>query len=226
MIRTGIAILIILGSLMGWLLLSSLLLFYGNDWWLSGLMTLTIFAWLAGLLVVLFQQGRIRSAGTGAVIASAAYWLLALGPWFGTNVGPSLLTSRGLAQLDVLLHGPPQQSASLALTYAQPQPVYLTGSGAITSSNPMGNTNSLAFINTTVVPSGVAGSVFQPMGHWMLIWLFALVGGGATLIMQAWGERKRQSQSSMQGESPFAAATSTAATERLDAPAPSPGAAL
>ena len=99
MTRTGIVILGACGVFIGWILVSLLLLLYGNDWLLSGLTTLTVFVWLAGLLVVMFQQGRVRAAATGAVIAAAAYWLLALGPWFSTNVGPTLLTSRLLAQV-------------------------------------------------------------------------------------------------------------------------------
>src|SRR6185295_2795738 len=117
MTRTGIAILAAFGVFMGWILLSLLLLLYGNDWWLSGLTTLTVFAWLAGLLVVMFQQGRIRAAATGAVIAAAAYWLLALGPWFSTNVGPTLLTSRLLVSADVMLHGNSQSPQAVTWSY-------------------------------------------------------------------------------------------------------------
>jgi hypothetical protein len=193
MTRTRIAILGACGVIMVWTLLSLLLLLYGNDWWLSGLTTLTVFAWLAGLLVVMFQQGRIRAAATGAVIAAAAYWLLALGPWFSTNVGPTLLTSRGLAHLDVLLHGNLQQTQTL--TWAMPQsataPVYLTGSGIVTPGTIQTNLaaqTTLAFINSTTVTSGV--SVFQSMGQWLTIWLCAALGSLAAILMQRRSARK------------------------------------
>ena len=94
------------GVSMGWTLLAVVALLYGNEWWLSGLTTLTVFVWLAGLLAVAYQQGRVRAAALGAVIAAFTYWLLALGPWFSANVGATLLTSRVLAQVDILLHLP------------------------------------------------------------------------------------------------------------------------
>jgi len=220
MIRTGIALLAILGGFLGWILLSLLLLLYGNDWWLSGLITLTIFAWLAGLLVAMFQQGRLRVAATGAVIAAGSYWLLALGPWFGTNVGPTLLTTRGLAQVDLWLHGPPQQTA--AITWASPysQPVYVSGSGVINAGMmPTGGPNSFAFVNTTLVPAG--GSVFQPLGHWLLIWFCAGIGACAALMMQMGAKKKPPA--AQQGESPFAPMPN--AVSPPEPATPSPGAA-
>jgi len=188
-----------LGCFFTWCLVSVLLLLYGNDWWLSGLITLTVFAWLAGLLVLLFQQGRIRTIATGAVIAAAAYWLLALGPWFSTNVGPTLLTSRGLAQVDVLLHGPPQQVQTLAWSAPQPYPssaVYLTGSGVVTTNTlqPAVTPQGLAFVNTAIAVPG--GSVFQELGQWLIIWLCAALGGLVALVMQRKVERKQPASSS------------------------------
>lgn len=195
MTRTGIVILGACGVFIGWILVSLLLLFYGNDWWLSGLTTLTVFAWLAGLLVVMFQQGRLRAAATGAVIAAAAYWLLALGPWFSTNVGPTLLTSRGLARLDVLLHGNPQQTQTLAWTRPQSTvsttPVYLTGSDGASPAqiqNLIGPQGAITLINTISV--GPTPTV-QTMGQWLTIWLCAAVGGCAALLMQTRSERKQ-----------------------------------
>jgi hypothetical protein len=221
--RIGIALLGALGvfgAFLGWLLVSVLLLFYGNDWWLSGLVTLTVLVWLAGLLVVLFQQGRLRAAATGAVIASAAYWLLALGPWFGTTVGPTLLTSRGLSQLDLLLHGPPQQTQALAWqTYPQAQAIYMTGSGIAT---PGGlPTTSLGFTNTTMVPAG--NGLLPTFGHWSLIWLCAGVGGCAAFLMHWRAEKKSPrppGPTAQAGESPFAPAAppSAFATNQTAAP--------
>lgn len=198
MTRTGMIFLGVCGMFMGWTLIALLLLLYGNDWWLSGLTTLTVFAWLGGLLVVMFQQGRVRAAGTGAIIAAAAYWLLALGPWFSTNVGPTLLTSRLLARVDVMLHGNPQQLQTLAWTapvpYSSTGNVYFGGSGVVTTGNPAGT------IQTTLGPQTTLGfattviqgsSVFQPLGHWLLIWLSAGVGGLAVLLLLIRSERQQ-----------------------------------
>ncbi len=196
MTRNGTTILGTCGAFLAWTVLSLFLLLYGNDWWLSGLTTLTVFAWLTGLLVVTFQQGRARAAASGAVIAAATYYLLALGPWFSTNVGPTLLSSRLLAQADVMLHGNPQQLQTLAWTSPQPYSstgiVYFGDSGVVTTGNPGTN-------QPTLVPQTTLGfattmtqgsSVFQPLGHWLLIWLCAGVGGLAALLMLMRSERQ------------------------------------
>jgi hypothetical protein len=188
MTRTRLVILSTCGMFFVWTLLSIPLLLYGNDWWLSGLTTLTIFAWLGGLLVVIFQQGRVRAAATGAVIAAAAYWLLALGPWFSTNVGPTLLTSRMLAQADVMLHGNSQQTQMVTWSYPQTQPVYVTGDINTLQTSPLRQA-SLAILNSNIVMQG--SSVFQPLGQWLLIWMCAAVGGCAALWMQMGSESKR-----------------------------------
>lgn len=234
MTRTALVLLSglgVFGAFLGWLLVSTLLLFYGNDWWLSGLITLTVLVWLAGLLVVLFQQGRVRAAATGAVIASAAYWLLALGPWFGTTVGPTLLTSRGLTQLDVLLHGPPQQTQTLVWqSLPATQPVYMTGSGTASPAGIQGTIvpqTSLGFTNvntTTIIPNNGLLSAF---GHWCLIWFCAGVGGCAAFLMH-WRSEKKPSQprpTAPSGESPFAPAAQPSVSAPNQTAAPPTGAA-
>jgi len=118
MSRTIFIVLVAAGICGVWSLLAILLLLYGNEWWLSGLTTLTVFVWLAGLLAVAYQHDSARAAALGAVVAAFAYWLLALGPWFSTNVGPALLTSRILRAADVALHG--EQSLMLPLWPSYP----------------------------------------------------------------------------------------------------------
>ena len=227
MTRTGIAILGAFGVFMGWILLSLLLLLYGNDWWLSGLTTLTVFAWLAGLLIILYQQGPVRAAATGAVIAAAAYWLLALGPWFGANVGPTLLTSRLLASVDLMLHGNTQPAQALAWTYPPVQPAFInSGSGVYTS-----NTLQASFVPQTytiVTNAAVSpgGTVFQSLGQWLFIWLCAGIGGCAALLMQMRSERKRpRAAPAVVGESPFAPTATPSAPVPLEAKDSLPGAA-
>jgi hypothetical protein len=227
MTRTGIAILGACGVFMGWILLSLLLLLYGNDWWLSGLTTLTVFAWLAGLLAVMFQQGRIRVAATGAVIAAAAYWLVALGPWFSANVGPTLLTSRLLASVDVMLHGNNQPAHAITWTYPPTQPAYInSGPGIYTS-----NTLQAAFLpqTYTLVTNAAAspgGTVFQSLGQWLLIWLCAGIGGCAALLMQVQLEKKQpRAVPAVVGESPFAPPAPDAPAPPVDAQDKTEGAA-
>ena len=194
MTRTGMIILGVCGMFLGWTLIALLLLIYGNHWWLSGLTTLTVFVWLAGLLVVMFQQGRPRAAATGAVIAAAAYWLLALGPWFSMNVGPTLLTSRGLAHLNVLLHGNSQQTQTVAWSYPQTQPVFVGGGLGPIQTSPLRQA-SLAMLNSNFGLQG--NSVFQACGQWLTIWYCAAVGGCTALLMQVRSDRMQLRASTM-----------------------------
>jgi hypothetical protein len=222
--RSGIVILATCGAFMGWSLLSLVLLLYGNDWWLSGLTTLTVFIWLAGLLVVIYQQGSVRAAATGAVIASATYWLLALGPWFSTNVGPTLLTSRLLAHTDMLLHGGVPQTQ--AWPWTSYPPVYSTGNTIPLSTIPLsgsgysGGPISFSTPTTTflTVPISPAGAVFQAVGHWLFIWLAAALGGCAAFLMQVRSQSRARPARSLpasadEGQSPFAAAAHTPSTK-------------
>jgi hypothetical protein len=209
--KTRIAILAAVGGLLSWALLSVVLLLYGNDWWLSGLTTLTVLVWLAGLLVVMYQQGPIRAAATGAVIASAVYWMLTLGPWFSTNVGPTLLTSRLLAIAEPSLRGNVPQTQ--VLTWATPlsPPVYSTGSGGpyagsgVVSGQVVYASPPPATLVAAPIP--LTSSVFQQLGHWLFTWLVAGLGGCAAILMQI---RSRQRKSPPPSE----------------AHVPSPGAAL
>lgn len=196
-------------AFMTWISLSVLLLLYGNDWWLSGLLTLTVFAWLAGLLVVVYQHGPVRAAAMGAVIASATYWLLALGPWFSTNVGPSLLTSRLLSYADTLLHGGAPQAQ--ALIWTSPSPIGSTGS-TFPLGGPGGGSGQITFLpqGMTVLgtPTPLGSSIFQSLGHWLFIWLVAALGGFAAFAMQVRSQRKAKpsptpSTPETVGESPF-----------------------
>ncbi|MFN0018678.1 MAG: hypothetical protein ACKVP0_10495 [Pirellulaceae bacterium] len=211
MSRSGMVILGVCGAFIGWMLLFLLLLLYGNEWWLSGVVTLTVFAWLAGLLIVLFQQGRLRVAATGAVISSAVYWMLTLGPWFSTNVGPALLTSRLLAHAEPLLRGNAPQTQ--VVTWATPMapPIYSTGSGGpysgsgvVTGQIVYSAPPPTTFFAAPIPPSA---SVFQQLGHWLFIWLVAGIGACAALLMQL-RARQRKGPPPKEGHVPAPGAAS------------------
>lgn len=204
--KTRIAILTAIGGLMSWTLLSVLLLLYGNDWWLSGLTTLTVLAWLAGLLVVMYQPGPIRAAATGAVIASAVYWMLTLGPWFSTNVGPTLLTSRLLAHAEPLLRGNVVQTQVVTWATTSSSPMYTTGSPyALTGSGIVSGQIAVSPPTTAIIaaPTAFAGSIFRQLGHWLFIWLIATVGGCAAFLMQwRYSQKQRATAATPPGASP------------------------
>jgi hypothetical protein len=55
-------------------------LLYGNDWWLSAIMSVLMLAWLAGVLAAIYAPPSRRATILGAVVCGFLYILLALGP--------------------------------------------------------------------------------------------------------------------------------------------------
>jgi hypothetical protein len=156
----------------------AVLAWFANEWVVSALASAAVLAWLAGWLAIFYGRDRVRAAAIGAVVAGAAYWLLALGPWFQANVGSTLLTSRLLAWVEAT-H---RQSVHVA----NPNGVFTTidlGSGYVPANTALGDIDLVTttpYVVTTIppVPQAPTGmSAFQLAGHWSLAWLFALAGG-------------------------------------------------
>src|SRR5262245_18193116 len=84
---------------------ATLSIVYANAWLLSGLVTVSIACWLTGVLWTIYAPQERRAAALGALAASFLYVLLAWGPWFQSNVGPWLLTTRALVAIDTNLLG-------------------------------------------------------------------------------------------------------------------------
>ena len=162
-------------------LLGGAALYFANDWWLSGVMTVSIFAWLAGILAAIYSRAMHRPAILGAVLAGFLYVLFALGPWFRVHVGPWLLTSQALVQIETKWLGrQPQTQQQLALTtIASPYNSYInTVSGVVTPQQVLSGTT-LALVGST---TGPAGSPFLVLGHRLCGWVAAGLGA----IAAAW----------------------------------------
>lgn len=179
-------------------------LLYGNDWWLSGIATVSIFAWLAGLLAVIYTPANQRAIRAGAVVASFLYVLFALGPWFNSAVAPWLLTTRVLTTIETqwLLREPqPQVVYQIVPTYSNPGGY--SGSGTVIWSGgmPGGTYLSGVPVVNTYVPIASGPSTFVAIGHWLCGAMAAVAGG----LASAWISRRGR-KPAVGGENPFAEA--------------------
>jgi hypothetical protein len=186
------------------LVLGAAALLYGNDWWLSGLATVAFLAWLAGVLAACYAPPARRTILIGAVVAGFLYMLLALGPWFGTTVGPWLLTTRALVHIEtkwLLRDAQPQVVYQLVPTYSGPGGYTGGGSGVVTW--PMTVTGGGVWTSypamNSYVPIAGGPTTFVAIGHWLCGVMAAVVGALAV----AWISRRRPSRSAS-GENPFA----------------------
>ena len=195
------------GGLSGFLLFAAAAMLYGNDWWLSGILTVSVVAWLAGVLAAIYSSAERRAPVLGAVAAGFLYVLLAVGPWFNANVSPWLVTTRALVHIETKWLGRESQQQ---LVYQTIVPTGYTGAGY----SGIGFTGGSGFMQpqvwpnysiatTTQAASGL--STFVAMGHWLCGWLSAALG----MLAAAWMVRRgrkpaaRQDSSGGAGENPF-----------------------
>ncbi len=165
----------------------SVVVWFANDWVVSALVTVTVLVWLSSWLVIAYGHGRVRAAAIGAVVAGAAYWLLALGPWFQTNVGSTLLTSRLLGWVEATCRKPVQPAPANAIftTLDLNTGGYVTSNTLISGSGIV--TTQPQYVVTSIPsppPQPPGLSPFQSAGHWSLAWLFALAGGALAALLQ------------------------------------------
>ena len=158
------------------------LVWFANDWTVSTLASLAVLGWLAAWLVIAYGRGRVRAAAMGAVVAGAAYWLLALGPWFQANIGSTLLTSRLLVWVEATHRQPAPPAGVYTINLNAVELTGLTGfvdSGTIlTGSGTIRTTPQYVVTTIPQTPQQPpAMSAFQSAGHWSFAWLFALAGG-------------------------------------------------
>jgi hypothetical protein len=179
------------------------ILYFANLWWLSGIVTLSIGMWLAGVLAALYGDAARRPAIVAALAASLLYVTFALGPWFRSQVSPWLLTTRGLAALEHRVFKRPQ--ADTFLTYAmQPNPYVSTGSTIPMGGWPAGGDSTM--ITTTNVSGSVVwalptanippaadlpATTLVQVGHWLCAWIAAGIGAVAV----TWARRRASRRS-------------------------------
>lgn len=182
----------------GFLIVAGIALTYPNDWWLSGLMTASIVAWLTGVLAVAVGRPKHRAAVIGAVLAGFLYVLFAVGPWFRVHVGPWLVTSQALVHIETKWLGRQPQTVQQQLAFTnvqQPYPLswaYGTGSGVVTIPQVTAG-QALALVAATgVSPPGQ----FVAVGHWVCGWLAAGLGA----IAAAWITRPKSKSNGISGK--------------------------
>ncbi len=173
--------------------LAAAALYYANDWWQSGIMTVSILAWLGGMLAAIYGLPERRPLVVWALIASLLYIVFALGPWFRGNVGPWLVTSQALAHVETKWLGRqlPQQFQAI-------QPVWTTSYPTVYGS---GNPTTSSFVytmgsSTVLMPSGALPGRFAEIGHWLFAWVAAGIGGFAA----AWMSRRRSDEALTSGQ--------------------------
>jgi hypothetical protein len=169
----------------GYLLVAILALAQANDWWLSGLATVSLLAWLSVLLASFYCQPSRRAAVVGAVVLGGLYILCAFGPWFRGNVGPWLLTSRVLAHAETQWLGRQQAAAQTAVAWSGSPytgyPGYVPPNAPVTWT-----TNTFSSPVVWTLPAGEQGSQFVACGHWLCAWPAALFGA----VVAGWIARR------------------------------------
>lgn len=190
------------------LIFSAGALLYGNDWWLSAIMTVLLLVWFAGVLAAIYAPPGRRATILGAVVCSFLYILLALGPWFSNSVSPWLLTTRVLSTIEThwLSRKPVQQMVYQVI----PSPYisggsYPYGGMGYSGGSPVWTTsflpaNSWTGPTNTLVPVSSGPSIFVSIGHWLCGVLAAATGA----LAAAWISR-RKSPPAREGVNPFAA---------------------
>jgi hypothetical protein len=171
----------------------AVLIWFANEWVVSSLVTITLLVWLSLWLMIAYGRSGVRSAAIGAVVAGAAYWLLALGPWFQTNIGSTLLTSRLLIWVEAT-HRQPDQRLAKNSTFTT---LDLGANGLVTTLNgyiiDSGTvTMQPRYLVTSTspplpsLPPGI--SHFQAAGHWSLVWISGMAGGALALWLRRTGK--------------------------------------
>src|SRR5688572_19025651 len=68
-----------------------------GEGWLTVVVSLTAGAFIVQVLRAIDTSGQSRAAATGWLLFVSFYVALFAGPWLGANIGPHLLSTKGLA---------------------------------------------------------------------------------------------------------------------------------
>jgi hypothetical protein len=198
MLRFSLLQLVGLVSLAG---LASAALVHPGPGWLSVVVTLTVAVIAGQTLRAVLLVGEARAAAIGWLLFAVAYLALAVGPWLGEQVGPSLLSSKGLAYAQVQWRKESSEEAYSA-DYLRRLSLDLTGVPTIYD----GTSNTLVWTTEVNVntwgygqPSGLWWPVnaaaaspvncFRVSGHWLFAWVAGWLGAAIAVMLQRRSER-------------------------------------
>jgi hypothetical protein len=150
-----------------------------NIWWHSIVVTVTL-SGMTGLLIGgTLHAGSRRAFACGWLLFAAGYLALVFGPWTGNNLGANLITTKGLAQLELQAR---RDSPS-------PPVLNVNGLADLDSDGNLdlivtGNVNQAIW--TTYSSAGFANvqdrswasnyTTFQSTGHWLFASVFGYCG--------------------------------------------------
>jgi hypothetical protein len=160
-------------------------------WWHSIVVSLTLAGWTGLTIWGVMNLGSRRAFTIGWLLMAIGYLGLVFGPWTGSQLGPNLITTRGLTQLELTTRG--NNPSPLVLQSYSPQ-VDFSGDLSLlisgTTLYPGGysppnariwnSTGSVAGNGLYTIYDHNAGttiSTFQSTGHWLLASIFGFGGG-------------------------------------------------
>lgn len=140
-----------------------------TELWASAMFTLTLAILATAILGALFHRGN-RPFWTGFALFGWGYLVLAIGPWFTSEIQPQLVSSTVLNLLYVRLHSTSAEKAYVVKRQVASSPAPTTF--------PWASTGGSSVTYTTVRPPGRSvRTSFLRIGHSLFALLAALLGG-------------------------------------------------
>jgi hypothetical protein len=164
-------------------------------WWHSLIVTVTLAALTGLILWGLLCPGEGRAFAAGWLLFAAGYLGLVFGPWTASNLGPNLVTTKGLAGIEWATRGDkpsPPVFASMPYDYDEDGNLDLISTNSLVTS--VWSRNALAtepVMDWTGVERPLNCTTFQSTGHWLLSVVLGYLGGAIAL---AFWRRKRAAE--------------------------------
>lgn len=178
----------------------------GSEDWAGIVLTLTLGLLGAAVLGAIYRTGPRRAFWVGFALFGWGYLALTYAPWFGSEVGPRLATTRGLDLLFARLH-PQQPQAAWVTGSVTPYQFYnaspnspattlnqylVAGSPAgTTTTNATGSPPGATWQAATPTTGGTWQAASQPAG--LIFWAsppdpepFRRIGHGLFALLAAW----------------------------------------
>jgi len=190
MLRFSLLQLVGLVSLAG---LASAALVHPGPGWLSVVVTLTVAVIAVQTLRTVLLVGEARAAAIGWLLFAVAYLAFTSGPWLGEQVGPSLLSSKGLAYAQAQWRKESSDDYSVEhlrrinINQLAAPTIYDGTSNTFVWTTDL-NVNSWGYEQPSwwQVNSAVASPVncFRVSGHWLFAWVAGWLGAAIAVILQ------------------------------------------